>query len=93
MKWFKRKLLKWIQDADSYDNVFAKTASVSGISNRPDTNAILNFRIYHANNGQILEFTRYDSKTDRNNNSMYIINKDQEIGEYVAKCLSLESLK
>jgi len=69
--------------------------SVSSIDETlwPDTDPVLTFRIYSANNGQILEFRRYDRKTDRNDNSTYIIEKDRDIGEYVSKCLSLEMLK
>jgi hypothetical protein len=88
--WFARMSEKSRNNAGS-----ERGMSVSSIDETlwPDTDPVLTFRIYSANNGQILEFRRYDRKTDRNDNSTYIIEKDRDIGEYVSKCLSLEMLK
>ncbi len=88
--WFARMSEKSRKNAGS-----ERGMSVSSIDETlwPDTDPVLTFRIYSANNGQILEFRRYDRKTDRNDNSTYIIEKDRDIGEYVSKCLSLEMLK
>ena len=88
--WFARMSEKSRNNARS-----ERGMSVSSIDETlwPDTDPVLTFRIYSANNGQILEFRRYDRKTDRNDNSTYIIEKDRDIGEYVSKCLSLEMLK
>lgn len=95
MKWIKRKLRKWVQEADQD---FAKSDIDNIITSgedryQPDVDPILNFRIYNAENGQILEFNRYDHVKDRRYHSMYIIGKDEEVSEKVAKCLSLEMLK
>lgn len=94
MKWFKRKLRKWINEAeeDVYDGKSVGLVH-SANENRPEEDPVLNFRIYNAINGQILEFRHYDRKTDRSNNSVYLIPKDQEIGEYINKCLSVEMMK
>jgi hypothetical protein len=94
MKWLKRKLRDWVREANNYESG-EKAMSISSIdsTNTPDTEPVLTFRIYSATNGKILEFRRYDRKTDRTDNSTYIIEKDRDIGEYVAKCLSLEMLK
>lgn len=94
MKWLKRKLRKWVREAEE-DYSGEKGMLVSSIdsTNSPDTDPVLTFRIYSAVNGQILEFRRYDRKTDRNNHSTYLIPKDESVGEYVNKCLSMELLK
>ncbi len=94
MKWLKRKLRKWVREAEE-DYSGEKGMSVSSIdsTNSPDTDPVLTFRIYSAVNGQILEFRRYDRKSDRNDNSTYLIPKDESVGEYVNKCLSMEMLK
>ena len=94
MNWLRNKVIKWVRE--DWDNV-NKESSVGLVSsandNKPDEEPILTFRIYSAVNGQILEFRRWDRKNDRNNNSTYLIPKDEDIGEYVNKCLSLEMLK
>lgn len=96
MNWLKRKVIKWVRE--DWENESKKNSEKGLIvhsenTNRPDEEPILNFRIYSATNGQILEFRRYDRKNDRNHTTMYIIEKDRDIGEYVNKCLSLEMLK
>ena len=94
MKWLKNKVIKWVRE----DWEKARSDNSVGLvarsdDNKPDEEPILTFRIYSAVNGQILEFRRWDRKNDRNNNSTYLIPKDEDIGEYVNKCLSMEMLK
>ena len=97
MKWLKNKVIKWVRE--DWENERKKN-SVEGIAvgsrdseHSVDADPVLTFRIYSATNGQIIEFRRWDQKADRNNNSTYLIPKDEDIGEYVNKCLSLEMLK
>jgi len=94
MKWLKRKVIKWVHE----DWEEAKEDNSIGLisardNNRPNTDPIINFRIYSAENGKILEFNRYDHAKDRNRVSMYIIDKEEDVSEKVSKCLSLELLK
>lgn len=93
MKWFKRKIAQWAKEGD--DRYLLEGSGIKARVDEasPEGEPILNFRIYSANNGQILEFRSYDRVKDRSHSSTYIISKDQEIGEYVKKCLSLEFLK
>lgn len=94
MKWFKRKLRNWVREAENdYDCEKSVGLARADESNRPEDDPILTFRIYSANNGQVLEFRRWDRKADRSFNSTYIIEKDKDIGDYVSKCLSMELLK
>lgn len=94
MKWFKRKLRNWVQEIDN-EPCADKSIGLVSIrdTNSPDTDPVLNFRIYSAENGKILEFNSYDRVKDRHRVNMYIINKDDDISEKVSKCLSLELLK
>lgn len=96
MNWLKRKVIQWVREDwenERKSNGERGLVVHSEVQNRPDEEPILNFRIYSATNGQILEFRRYDRKNDRNHTTVYIVEKDREIGEYVSKCLSLEMLK
>ena len=86
MKWIKKKLTNWLL-SDGIDSNRVKDPK------SPDSAPVLNFRIYNAVNGQILEFHRWDEKSDRSYNSIYIVEKDQDIAKYVSKCLSMELLK
>jgi hypothetical protein len=95
MKWLRNKVIKWVRE--DWENERKKSGEVGLVPVRdtdtPENDPIITFRIYSATNGKILEFRRYDRKTDRSDNSTYIIEKDRDIGEYVSKCLSLEMLK
>lgn len=91
MKWLKRKVAKWVREIE---NDMPEVA-VAGrpVENSPQSEPILAFKIYAAQNGQVLEFFRYDKLGDMRDNSIYIIDKETDISEYVSKCLSLEMLK
>jgi len=89
MNWLKRKVWKWAANCESD----VATLGSSQRDNKPEQDPILSFRIYSAVNGQLLEFRRFDRKTDNSISSTYIIEKDRNIGDYVNKCLSMELLK
>jgi hypothetical protein len=90
MNWLKRKVWKWAANCESDER---PALGSSQRDNKPEQDPILSFRIYSAVNGQLLEFRRFDRKTDNSISSTYIIEKDRNIGDYVNKCLSMELLK
>lgn len=95
MKWLKRKLRKWVNE------VVYETEGVSGklVASRDveagmcDADPILNFRVFSAVGGRVVEFRTYDRKTDRSNTTTYIISKDDDFGDKIAKIATLESMK
>ena len=93
MKWLKKKIIKWVRE--DRDEPYETSIGIRSSKevDRPDTDPILNFRIYSAENGQVLEFNRYDKVRDRHNTSIYIIGKDEDIAEKVARCVTLETMK
>jgi peroxiredoxin len=91
MSWLKRKLRNWINN--DHDKVIGLSARDFPDERSVQDDPVLSFRIYNAQNGKILEFSRYDRKTDRQERSVYIIEKDKDVTEYVGKCLSLELLR
>ena len=54
---------------------------------------ILNFKVFNAVGGKVVEFRRYDRKNDRNDSTTYIITNDQDFGERIAKIAMMENLK
>jgi hypothetical protein len=64
-----------------------------GIPSIDQPERAIQFSIYHANGGRVVETRRYDRKTDRNNNSLYVITSDQEFGKEIDKIITMESLK
>jgi len=102
MNWFKRMIGRWAYEyRDTPDDVanecypspkLSRSNSVStgrGIDSEPT----LNFKVYSAVGGKIVEFSRYDPKSDRSDRQIYIIGKDEDFGEKIAKISTLEVLR
>ena len=99
MNWFKRMVIKWVRD--DWDNAgrYEQDCVVSpknsiGISTRDiGSDVSLQFKVYNAIGGKIVEFSRYDRQTDRAEHQIYIIGKDEDFGEKIAKISTFEVLK
>ena len=100
MNWFKRMVVKWVredwdntrQEQDCYPT--PKLSAMNTISTRDvNSDPTLQFKIYNAIGGKVVEFSRYDRKSDRHNHDIYIIGKEEDFGEKIAKIAMLESLK
>jgi len=95
MKWFKKIVASWAREGRNYEedslqpNRLISTAECASISDDP----VLNFKIYSAVGGKVVEFRRYDRKSDRNDSTTYIITNDQDFGERIAKIATMEQLK
>ena len=74
---------------------YTKTSgsSIRGSSNNLDSNPTLTFKVYSAIGGNVVEFYRYDPRTDRGENQVYIIGKDEDFGKKIAHIADLEILK
>ena len=100
MKWIKKKLYQWMKEANDEANSYASKGidNIDRVSSIGDTgqvndDPVLNFRIFSAQNGLILEFRHYDRKTDRSNTSTFIVGENQDVSEYVRQCLPMELMK
>ena len=95
MKWLKNKVIKWVKE----DQHNAREDTGMAIRSRDfdatpyEEDPILNFRVVSAVGGQVVEFRRYDRKTDRSESTTYIIHKDDDFGDKIAKVANLEMLK
>jgi len=98
MNWLKLKLRDWINSGQDIcipeDHHYATLSKGSAVSSRSvDSEPTLNFKVYSAVGGKIVEFSRYDPKTDRHERQMYIIGRDEDFGEKIAKISTLEVLR
>lgn len=96
MNWFKKMIVRWVRD--DWENsakvgrpeVLVAGRDVEAIS---DSDPILNFRVFSAVGGRVVEFRHYDRQKDRNHTTTYIITNDQDFGERIAKIATMEALK
>ena len=94
MKWLKRLVANWAQQG-SEENAKVSRGLVTSRDSEAVCNddPILNFKVYSAVGGKVVEFRRYDRKIDRNDTTTYIITNDQDFGERISKIATMEKLK
>lgn len=93
MRWLKRKLAKWVNDYNNEPKLAREGMILSADSDSIGSEPILNFKVFPAVGGKVVEFRYYDRGKDRNHNQTYIITNEQDFGERIAKIATLESLK
>lgn len=92
MKWLKRKIRDWLEESDKIGCV-QLTASRDVEAKVCEADPILHFRVFSAVGGKVVEFRRYDRKSDRSDTTSYIITNEQDFGDRIAKIATMESLK
>ena len=53
----------------------------------------MNFIVYRANGGMMVEYNRYDDRKDQHHCELHIIHPDQDLGAALGKIVTFESLK
>lgn len=97
MKWFKKMLWRWASQGQEIEECHAKVPHnrlmASTDCDSVGDDPILNFKVFSAVGGKVVEFRRYDRQRDRNDSTTYIITNDQDFGERIAKIAMMENLK
>ena len=101
MNFIKRMIVKWVRE--DWDNARQEqdcfptpklSRGMNTVSTRDvDSDPTLQFKIYTAIGGKVVEFSRYDRQKDRSFHDIYIIGKNEDFGEKIAKIAMLECLK
>jgi hypothetical protein len=101
MNFIKRMVVKWVredwdnarQEQDCYPSP-KLSRGMNAVSTRDvGSDPTLQFKIYSAIGGRVVEFSRYDQKADRHHHDIYIIGKNEDFGEKIARIAMLENLK
>jgi hypothetical protein len=98
MNWLKLKLRNWVMSAQDEPEQIYSNSKVSRGLNAVSTRDVgsdptLQFKIYNAIGGKVVEFSRYDRQKDRHLHDIYIIGKEEDFGAKIAKIAMLECLK
>lgn len=97
MKWFKKLVASWAQQGHNYVEVDSMKSANRLVARDESTacsdDPILNFKVYSAVGGKVVEFRRYDRRSDRSDTTTYIITNDQDFGERISKIATMENLK
>ena len=92
MIWLKRKLAKWVNEYNNEPKP-SRELVISADSESVGSEPILNFKVFPAVGGRVVEFRYYDRKIDRSHTTTYIITNDQDFGERISKIATLEVMK
>ena len=95
INWFRQKLHNFIFPQDTNEVVETKTHRGRALISRGSQldNRGMNFTIHMANGGYVLEYSSYNDKTDRHDNTLHIINSDTDLGQGIAHVITLEMLR
>ncbi len=52
----------------------------------------MNFTVYNATGGKVIQLSSYDSRTDSNRTSLYVITDQENLGEELAQILPIVNL-
>ena len=86
---FKQKLRKGLMDdSDEYGAVLSVDSEGPNIQSQG-----FRLNVYSASGGTIVETTKYDSKKDEHRHSLHVVTDDKELGEELAKIITMESLR
>lgn len=98
-KWIEKKYRKIIEHRESEGIVKMSTAQAIprglaiGPSSELNGHRSINFTVHKATGGFVIETRLYDERKDRNQNSLYVITSDKDLGEEISKIITLEALK
>jgi len=97
LNWFKKKVINWVKEDWNKvrsENDIAVPSTIGTISKgrRLEQNG-MNFTIYSANGGYVMEYSTYDQKTDRRDTALHIIPTDQDLGQGIAHVITFEMLR
>jgi len=86
----KQRIRSWLMD-DSAD--YASNA-ISIDSEGPNIQSQgFRLNVYSASGGTIIETTKYDRQKDDHKHSLHVVTDDKELGEELAKIITMESLR
>lgn len=100
-KWLKIKILNWASQ-DDYPEPESVSSSQYGSSNlkvrsnranvRLDADGGLNFTVYPATGGKVVQLTTYDPRTDRSKTNLYVVTDKEDLGSELGQIITVESL-
>jgi len=97
MGFFKRWLLKSVKEAVHHERErdvdTGRQLIAKGLPAIDQPDRAIQFTVYTANGGRVVETRRYDRHKDRHLNGLYVITGDQEFGKEIDKIITMESLK
>ena len=85
----KERIRNWLmKDNDECELVYAEDCESVDLHSQG-----FRLQVYGASGGTIVETTKYDRKSDENRHSLHVITEDKDLGEELAKIITMEQLR
>ena len=85
----KQRIRSWLMNDDDTPDPYSIEDE-----NGPDLSSqSFRLNIYGASGGTIIETTKYDRKNDENRHSLHVVTEDKDLGEELAKIITMEQLR
>ena len=100
MKWLDNWILKRAkrirQRNETISSIDKLQTGISISEDRPSIGSSrhrMNFTVYRANGGVLVEINRYDQRKDHHHCELHIVHPDEDLGAALGKIVTFESLK
>lgn len=88
----KQRIRNWLMD-DSADYSTVGVAIDQDCESQDLNSQSFRLQVYGASGGTIIETTKYDRKNDENRHSLYVVTEDKDLGQELAKIITMEQLR
>lgn len=78
--------------AARYGNTIGSSKAMNQHDNIADSNNGMNFTVYSAIGGKVIQFRSYDPARDRHIGSLYIVTDKEDLGQELGQIITVESL-
>ena len=86
---FKQRIRNWLMNDEDYSNQL-----ISVDSEGPNIQSQgFRLNVYTASGGTIIETTKYDRQKDDHRHSLHVVTDEKDLGEELAKIITMESLR
>ena len=94
INWLKKKVVDWVkEDWNSHSDCAERPVQAEPELRDYNHDNRINFSIYNATGGKVIEASRYDTIKDRRRNNLYVIHENEDFTESLGKIITMESLR
>jgi hypothetical protein len=85
----RERIRNWLmKDNDECELAYAEDCESVDLHSRG-----FRLQVFSASGGTIVETTKYDRKSDENRHSLHVVTEDKDLGEELAKIITMEQLR
>ena len=84
----KERIRNWLMRDDDAELVYAEDCKNVDLNSQG-----FRLQVYGASGGTIVETTKYDQKKDENRHSLHVVTEDKDLGQELAKIITMEQLR